>query len=383
MKKILVVSDSFKGTISSGEICDIVAEETRRFFPACEIVGLPVADGGEGTVDSYLECMPGEKIFCEAAGPNFERRTAFYGRFGETAIIEMAAVAGLPLVDDTAKDPSRTTTYGVGELMRHALEHGAKRIILGLGGSATNDGGCGAAAALGARFLDANGESFVPVGGTLSKIANIDLTQIKRLLVGVDLIAMCDIDNPMHGQRGAAFVFAPQKGADETMVRLLDGELVALDQTIARSLGIETANLPGAGAAGAMGAGVVAFFGAQLKPGIETVLDTVNFDERVAGADFVITGEGRLDSQSLRGKVVIGVARRAKRAGVPVVAIVGDIGDDIDEAYEAGVTAVFSTNRLAIPFSEAKPRSKRDYRAAVNNIMRLIAGLGSDTFHSA
>jgi len=383
MKKILVVSDSFKGTISSGEICDIVAEETRRFFPACEIVGLPVADGGEGTVDSYLECMPGEKIFCEAAGPNFERRTAFYGRFGETAIIEMAAVAGLPLVDDTAKDPSRTTTYGVGELMRHALEHGAKRIILGLGGSATNDGGCGAAAALGARFLDADGESFVPDGGTLSKIANIDLTQTKRLLVGVDIIAMCDIDNPMHGTRGAAFVFAPQKGADETMVRLLDGELVSLDQTIARSLGIETANLPGAGAAGAMGAGVVAFFGAQLKPGIETVLDTVNFDERVAGADFVITGEGRLDSQSLRGKVVIGVARRARRAGVPVVAIVGDIADDIDEAYEAGVTAVFSTNRLAIPFSEAKPRSERDYRAAVNNIMRLIAGLGSDTFHSA
>jgi glycerate kinase len=203
------------------------------------------------------------------------------------------------------------------------------------------------------------------------------------MLDGVDIIAMCDIDNPMHGTHGAAYVFAPQKGADETMVRLLNGELVALDQTIARSLGIETANLPGAGAAGAMGAGVVAFFGAQLKPGIETVLDTVNFDERVAGADFVITGEGRLDSQSLRGKVVIGVARRAKRAGVPVVAIVGDIGDDIDEAYEAGVTAVFSTNRLAIPFSEAKPRSKRDYRAAVNNIMRLIAGLGSDTFHSA
>lgn len=378
MKKILVVSDSFKGTISSVEICAIVTEEARRFFPACEVVGLPVADGGEGTVDSFLECLSGEKVFLEVAGPNFERRSAFYGRFGETAIIEMAAAAGLPLVDDAAKDPSRTTTYGVGELMRHALERGAKRIILGLGGSATNDGGCGAAAALGARFLDENGESFVPVGGTLSRIANIDLTQTKRLLEGVTVVAMCDIDNPMHGTRGAAYVFAPQKGADDDMVRLLDGELVALDQTISRTLGIETANLPGAGAAGAMGAGVVAFFGAQLKPGIETVLDTVGFDERVAGADFVVTGEGKLDSQSLRGKVVIGVARRAKRAGVPVVAIVGDIGDDIDEAYEAGVTAVFSTNRLAIPFSAAKPRSKRDYRAAVNNIMRLLAGLKND-----
>ena len=382
MRKILVVSDSFKGTISSTKICAIVAEETRRFFPACEVVGLPVADGGEGTVDCFLECMAGEKVFCEAAGPNFERRTAFYGSFGETAIIEMAAAAGLPLVDDATKDPSHTTTYGVGELMRHALERGAKRIILGLGGSATNDGGCGAAAALGARFLDANGESFVPVGGTLSKIANIDLAQTKELLDGVTVVAMCDIDNPMHGSRGAAYVFAPQKGADETMVRVLDGELVALDQTISRTLGIAVSTLPGAGAAGAMGAGVVAFFGAQLKPGIETVLDTVGFDERVAGADFVITGEGKLDSQSLRGKVVIGVARRAKRAGVPVVAIVGDIGDDIDEAYEAGVTAVFSTNRLAIPFSEAKPRSERDYRAAVNNIMRLMAGLGSDAFQN-
>ena len=293
----------------------------------------------------------------------------------------MAAAAGLPMVGDD-KDPTRTTTYGVGELMRHALEHGAQRIILALGGSATNDGGCGAAAALGARFLDANGDSFVPVGGTLSRIANIDLAQTKELLDGVTVVAMCDIDNPMHGSRGAAYVFAPQKGADEPMVRLLDGELVALDQTISRTLGIETANLPGAGAAGAMGAGVVAFFGAQLKPGIETVLDTVGFDERVAGADFVVTGEGKLDSQSLRGKVVIGVARRAKRAGVPVVAIVGDIGDDIDEAYEAGVTAVFSTNRLAIPFSEAKPRSERDYRAAVNNIMRLMAGLGSDAYQN-
>ena len=381
MKKIAVVSDSFKGSVTSSEICAIVAGEAKRFFPACEVVGLPVADGGEGTVDSFLECMAGEKISIEAAGPFFERRDAFYGRFGDTAIIDMAAAAGLPLVGD-AKNPLLTTTYGVGELMRHALENGAVRLILALGGSATNDGGCGAAAALGARFLDANGESFVPVGGTLSKIANIDLAQTKELLDGVTVVAMCDIDNPMHGSRGAAYVFAPQKGADETMVRVLDGELVALDQTISRTLGIAVSTLPGAGAAGAMGAGVVAFFGAQLKPGIETVLDTVGFDERVAGADFVITGEGKLDSQSLRGKVVIGVARRAKRAGVPVVAIVGDIGDDIDEAYEAGVTAVFSTNRLAIPFSEAKPRSERDYRAAVNNIMRLMAGLGSDAFQN-
>jgi len=375
MRKIVVVSDSFKGSITSSEICAIVAEEVRRFFPECEIVGLPVADGGEGTVDSFLACVPGEKIFSEVSGPNFERRTAFFGRFGETAIIEMAAAAGLPLVGDE-KDPTKTTTFGVGELMKHALEHGAKKLILALGGSATNDGGCGAAAALGTRFFDAEDKLFVPTGGTLSKIARIDNSETKRLLSGVEVVAMCDIDNPMHGSRGAAYVFAPQKGADAAMVTLLDNELAALDAIIMRNLGLSVANMSGAGAAGAMGAGVVAFFGATLQPGIETVLDTVCFEERISGADFVITGEGRLDSQSLRGKVVIGVARRAKRAGVPVLAVVGDIGDGIDEAYSEGVRAVFSTNHLAIPFSEAKLRSKQDYRSTVSNLLRLIEVCG-------
>lgn len=374
MRKIAVVSDSFKGSVTSSEICAIVSDQAKRFFPACEVVGLPVADGGEGTVDSFLECMTGEKVACEAAGPFFERRMAFYGRFGETAIIEMAAAAGLPLVEGR-QNPMLTTTYGVGELMRHALEHGAKRLILALGGSATNDGGCGAAAALGTRFYNAKGEEFIPTGGTLDHIARIDNTATERLLTGVEVIAMCDIDNPMYGERGAAYVFAPQKGADAEMVRLLDAGLASLDQTIIKELGKSVAAIPGAGAAGAMGAGAVAFFGARLNPGIETVLDTVHFEERIAGADFVITGEGRLDSQSLRGKVVIGVARRAKKAGVPVFAVVGDVGDDIDEAYTVGVSAIFSTNHLAIPFSEAKARSAKDYRLTIENLFRALAVL--------
>ena len=203
MKKIAVVSDSFKGSVSSSEICAIVAEEAARFFPECAVVGLPVADGGEGTVDSFLECLAGEKVSVAVAGPYFDRTPSFYGRFGDTAIIEMAAAAGLPMVGDQ-KDPTRTTTYGVGELMRHALEHGAQKLILALGGSATNDGGCGAAAALGTRFFDAAGGAFVPVGGTLSRIARIDNTDTLRLLDGVEVVAMCDIDNPMHGLRGAA-----------------------------------------------------------------------------------------------------------------------------------------------------------------------------------
>ena len=318
--------------------------------------------------------MPGEKIVLAVSGPYFARVPSFYGRFGETAIIEMAAAAGLPMVGEN-KDPSRTTTFGVGELMRHALEHGARRIVLALGGSATNDGGCGAAAAMGTRFFDASGEEFIPVGGTLSKIALIDNAGTARLRSGVEVIAMCDIDNPMHGERGAAYVFSPQKGADAEMVRVLDEELLALDKALVRELGSSVASLPGAGAAGAMGAGAVAFFGATLNPGIETVLDTVAFEERIAGADFVITGEGRLDSQCLRGKVGIGVSRRAQRLGIPVFAVVGDVGDDIGEAYRQGVTAIFSTNHLAIPFSEAKRRSKLDYRLTIENLFRALAAL--------
>ncbi len=314
MKKIAVVSDSFKGSITSSEICAVVTEVVQHFFPSCEVIGLPVADGGEGTVDSFLACLPGNKISVDAAGPNFERRNAFYGSLGETAIIEMAAAAGLPLVGDE-KDPSQTTTYGVGELMRHALEHGAKKIILGLGGSATNDGGCGAAAALGTKFYDSEGNAFIPVGGTLSRIQRIDRSETARLLAGVEVTAMCDIDNPMHGARGAAAVFGPQKGANADMIRLLDEQLVALDETFVRELGVRVADLPGAGAAGAMGAGAVAFFGARLKPGIEAVLDTVRFDERISGADFVITGEGKLaryprDIEMSGGSVFVRVVRQ-------------------------------------------------------------------------
>lgn len=371
MKKVAVVSDSFKGSITSREICDIVAEETLRFFPTCEVVQIPVADGGEGTVDSFLSCMPGEKIIVEATGPNFEKRSSFYGIIGETAIIEMAAVAGLPLVG-ADNDPSKTTTYGVGELMRHALSNGAKRIILGLGGSATNDGGCGAAAAMGTVFSDMDGNEFLPTGSSLSKIEHVDVSNTRQLLHNVEVIAMCDIDNPMHGKHGAAYIFGPQKGADTQMVERLDDELIALDALFYREMDLSIASLPGTGAAGAMGAGVIAFFNATLKPGIETILDTGCFEERVAGSDLVITGEGKLDSQSLRGKVVNGVARRSKEIGVPVIAVVGDVGEDIDEVYQLGVTAVLSTNQLAIPFQEAKRRSKQDYRFTISNLMRII-----------
>jgi len=371
MKKLAIVSDSFKGSISSSEICCIVTQETLKVFPQCEIISIPVADGGEGTVDSFLQCLDGEKVWLEATGPLFEHRKAYYGRFDETAVIEMATIAGLPLVENR-KDPMRTTTYGVGELVLHALERGVKRVIFALGGSATNDGGCGCAAALGTKFYDAEGNTFIPTGGTLAKIHRIDNEETARRLADVEVIAMCDIDNPMCGPNGAAYVFAPQKGADEEMVRFLDAQLESLNEAMITSLDKHVADVPGSGAAGAMGAGAVAFFGAKLQSGIETVLNTVHFEERVEGADLIITGEGKLDAQSLQGKVVSGVAQRAKALNIPAIAIVGDICDHIEAVYQMGISAVFSTNRLAITFSEAKPRSKRDYTDTLSNLMRLI-----------
>jgi len=377
MKKCVIIPDSFKGSMDSIEICSLAKEKVLEFFPACEVITLPVADGGEGTVECFLQAMEGgERITASVSGPYREPVESFYGRFGDMAVVEMAAAAGLPMVEDR-KNPAVTTTYGVGELIAHALANGAKRIVLGMGGSCTNDGGCGCAAALGVKFTDAQGNEFVPVGETLGRIAGIDLSAAQQKLRGVEIVAMCDVENPMHGETGAAYIFGPQKGADEAMVKELDNQLKALDQIIQSSLGIPSvAPMQGAGAAGALGAGVVAFLGAELKSGIETVLDVIGFENRIEGADAVFTGEGKIDSQSLKGKVVIGVSKRTMRKGIPLFAIVGDVGDGVEGAYDMGVTAIFSINRVAVPFSEARKRSKRDFSAAFGDIMRLIKAMG-------
>ncbi len=371
MKKCIIMPDSFKGSLDSIEICEIAAEKVHKFFPACETISLPVADGGEGTVECFLHAMKGEKITVNVHGPYMEEIESFYGRFGDLAVIEMAAAASLPMVGDN-KNPDKTTSFGVGELIRHAVENGAKRIILGLGGSCTNDGGCGCAAALGTKFTNAEGKEFVPVGGTMDAVVGIDVSATKALLDGVELTAMCDVENPMWGPTGATHIFGPQKGADEAMVKELDAKMEQLDKAIQKNLDLHISEVPGSGAAGALGAGVLAFLGGGLKSGIETVLDIVEFDKVVEGADAVFTGEGKIDGQSLRGKVVIGISRRAMQKNVPVYAIVGDVGDDATAAYDMGVTAIFSINRVAVPFSIAKNRSKQDFQAAFEDVMRLM-----------
>ncbi|WP_428770462.1 glycerate kinase [Treponema sp. HNW] len=378
MKKILLIPDSFKGTMSSARICALMKEAVEDIFPGCETTAIPVADGGEGSVDAFLEAVGGEKIRITVKNPFFEDMEGFYGILNsktagaeKTAVVEMAACAGLPLVLGRL-NPRITTTYGAGQLIADAVQKGCKNIIIGLGGSATNDAGCGAAAALGVEFFDKDGKSFVPAGGTLKNIERIDISKALKLLKGCTLTAMCDIDNPLYGTNGAAYIFGPQKGADETAVQELDAGLRHLSDIVKKDLGIDKADFPGAGAAGGMGYGMLSFLGAELKMGIETVLDTTDFDRKLKGADFVFTGEGKIDSQSLRGKVVIGVARRAKKAGVPVIAVVGDAEAGLDAAYDTGVTAVFSINRLAVPFSEAKKTAEADLSAAMRDILRLI-----------
>ena len=372
MKKCVVVSDSFKGTVSSREICEIAQRVIPRHFPACEVVCIPVADGGEGTVDCFVQAMGAQRVGVTVTNALGEKSAAAYARLGELAIIEMAAAAGLPQVG-ALRCPGTATTYGVGELIAHAAHSGCRKILLGLGGSATNDGGCGCAAALGVRFYDADGQSFVPVGDTLGRIVRIDTAEAEALLRSVEITVMCDVTNPLYGPTGAAYVFAPQKGADAEKVKSLDAGLRHFGDVIRSQYGLDVSAMPGAGAAGGMGAGCVALLGGTIQSGIDAVLDVTGFDRQLEGADLVITGEGRIDSQSADGKVVSGVARRTRAKGVPLIAIAGGIADSAGAVYDIGVSAMFSTDRAALPVDMLGARSPGDYEATLSDIMSLIA----------
>ena len=372
MKKCVVVSDSFKGTLSSGEICAIAQRVIPRHFPACEVVCIPVADGGEGTVDCFIQSMGARRVEVTVTNALGKRSPAAYARIGELAIIEMAAAAGLPQVGEH-RCPGTATNYGVGELIAHAIGSGCKRILLGLGGSATNDGGCGCATALGVDFFDAAGQSFTPVGDTLGLIERIDAGKATVLLRDAELTIMCDVTNPLYGPTGAAYVFAPQKGADAEKVKSLDAGLRHFGNVIRSQLGCDVSAMPGAGAAGGMGAGCVALLGGTIQSGIDAVLDATGFDRQLDGADLVITGEGRIDSQSAGGKVVSGVAKRTSAKGVPLIAIAGGIADSGSAVYDIGVSAMFGTDRAALPVDKLGARSPADYEATLNDIMSLIA----------
>lgn len=373
MQNFILVPDSFKGTLSAIEVCNIMKSSIKNLYKDANIISVPVADGGEGTVDAFLYALGGEKksIWVSDAF-NEQKILAHYAMLkDDIAVIEMAACAGLPLVKNRL-EPDKTTTFGVGELIIDAINSGAKKIILGLGGSATNDGGCGMAAALGVKFKDEQNQEFIPTGGTLSQIYKIDMNNIYSKIKDVEFISMCDVDNSLCGKLGASAVFAPQKGADEDMVKLLDEGLAHLAKIIKRDLHIEVKDIKGAGAAGGLGAGSIAFLQSKLTKGIDVILDTIKFDELVSKADIVFTGEGKFDSQSLHGKVVMGVANRSQKYKTPVIVVTGAIGENIQEAYNKGITAIFSINKEPMEFSKSALKSKENMILTMENILRLL-----------
>lgn len=354
--KVVIASDSYKGSNTSIKVAGAIEEGIRKVDPDLDVVKLPVADGGEGLVQALVPDRD-KWVYVDVAGPMGESLKAEYALFSEgTAVIEMASASGLPLVKGE-KDPRKATTFGTGQLMKDALDRGCRTLLIGIGGSATNDGGTGMARALGARFLDASGNEIEAVGGNLSSIDRVDLSGIHPAVHETVIKVACDVDNPLCGEHGASAVYGPQKGATPEMVKELDANLKYLADLMEKQTGNDMSEVPGAGAAGGLGFGLMAFCGGVLEKGIDLVLDSVGFDDSLDGADLVITGEGRIDGQSVRGKVPVGIAARAKKKDLPVLVIAGDIGPGISNLYDYGIDAVMSTVNKAMPLEEALSRS--------------------------
>lgn len=361
--KVVIASDSYKESLKAIEVCEAIERGFRAIFPNAKYVKIPIGDGGEGTVESLVDATGGRIISISVTGPLRESVQAFYGvsKDKKTAFIEMAAASGLQHVPVEKRNPLITTTKGTGELILHALNQGAEYIILGLGGSATNDGGAGMLAALGVRFINDKGEVIDPSGGTLHSIVAIDFSQMDPRLKGVKIEAACDVDNPLVGMQGASFVFGRQKGANVEMMKELDENLKHYANILKRYVSSDISEIPGAGAAGGMGAAVISVLKGDLRKGIEIVLDYTNFDKHIEDADLIITGEGRIDEQTAYGKAPVGVAGRAKRFSVPVIAIGGSVSSDYSAVYEKGIDAVFSITTRPMTLEEA-------YRVAEENI---------------
>lgn len=357
--KILICPDSFKGSLSASEAAAAMASGVRRAYPDAEIVELPLADGGEGTVDALVNATGGEFVEVNVRDPLMRWIPATFGILGDgkTAVVEMASAAGLSLLTEEERNPLVTSTYGVGQLLLSATHANVKSIIVGIGDSATNDGGAGMAQAMGARLLDSKGNGLPPGGAALQHLYCITMSGFIFPRDTVSVQVACDVDNPLTGANGASAVYGPQKGADPDKVRLLDLALQNYARILERDLGVAVADLPGAGAAGGLGAGLVAFLGAELVSGIDMIMEAVNFDQKLAGADIVVTGEGRMDSQTLRGKTITGVLKRAQAYGLPVVAVGGSV-QNRSELHGIGLRVVHSLTGNGIKPEEAIERAQ-------------------------
>lgn len=371
--RFLFASDSFKGTLSSEKIIELLTASADNIFPGCETVGVPIADGGEGTVDAVITVTKGEKRRLTVHGPLMEEAQSSYGVFhGDSAIIEMAAASGLPMVPDDKKNPLNTTTYGTGELIRDALKQGYRKISIAIGGSATNDGGMGAMRALGVRFLDREGKELEGRGSDLEKVADIDIGGLDPAVAEAEFTVMCDVNNPLTGPDGAAYTFGKQKGGTPEILDELEAGMKNYAAVIQEKLGMDVDKIPGAGAAGGLGAALCVFLHANLKSGIETVLDLIDFDGLLEGTDLVVTGEGRIDWQSAFGKVPSGIGQRCRGKGVPAVAVVGGMGTGAEKIYEFGVESILPTINGAMEIGEALERAEELYSGAAERLFRML-----------
>lgn len=373
--KIVIAPDSYKECLSALQVAISIESGFREIFPDAIYIKVPVADGGEGTVEAMVEATEGRRVTTTVLGPLGEPVEAFYGLTGDgtTAVIEMAAASGLALVPPHLRNPLNTTSYGTGQLIRSALDAGARRFILGIGGSATNDGGAGMLQALGVRLLDDQGQEIDRAGRGLGKLARIDMSAFDARLGDSVIDVACDVDNPLCGVRGASAIFGPQKGATPEMVQQLDGYLQNFASITRRDLGVEMADLPGAGAAGGMGAAMFAFLKGRLRPGSEIVTEAVGLDALVRDADIVVTGEGRIDGQTAFGKTPVGVARVAKRYNKPVIAIGGSLRPDVDAVFAHGIDAVSSVLYRPCTVDEALTEGNENLRRTARNIAAILA----------
>ncbi|NOQ45147.1 MAG: glycerate kinase [Desulfobulbaceae bacterium] len=375
--KIVIAPNAFKGSMTAAEAARAMATGIKKILPDAEVVQVPVADGGDGLVEIANQALQGEIRKLLVTGPCFDLVEAQFCLVPsmQFAAIEMALASGIVLLPNKQRDPTKTTTFGTGELIAAALDLGVRRIAVGIGGSATNDGGIGMAAALGVRFLNANGQAVKPVGGTLTDIRRIDMAGLDSRINDVRFEVVCDVDNPLIGPAGAAQVYGPQKGATPEQVKVLDQGLANLADVIASDLGFDVRNLAGAGAAGGLGAGLYAFLGAELKRGVDMVLNLVGLDEKLHGADLVLTGEGQIDSQTAFGKAPAGVAIAAEKQNIPCIAIAGSVGEQLDTLYPCGINAVFSLCPGPLSLDQAMNRGQQYLAGTTEQAVRcFLAG---------
>lgn len=368
--KIIIAPDKFKGSLSAAEVCAAVRTGIHRIVPHAEVTEHPLADGGEGSLDILADHLNVEPIEAIVQDPLFRPLRASFLKGGETAYIEMARASGLPLLKPAERSASRTTTYGTGQLIRNAVQRGVRELLLFIGGSATNDGGIGMAAALGYRFLDKDGRPLKPTGDQLVKISRIDTGELLIDPAALQSTVISDVRNPLYGEQGAAHVFAPQKGADQGEVEQLDAGLQNLAEVIARDLGVSVADIPGAGAAGGLGAGGVAFLGAEIRSGIQTMIRTTGLEQHLSGADLIITGEGMLDHQSLQGKVVAGVAQMAAANNIPCMVIAGNTNLMAADYQPLGIREVFTVMEEGLSLQQAMAEAKDRVTTLATEILK-------------